>query len=86
MTENLVRAPGRAPPADAIAAAAGALFAGVCIFCAAGGFVWALCYMAGLPMIVIGGAELVTGVISLALVWLLFRAGLRYAASGFETG
>jgi hypothetical protein len=86
MTENPVRAAGRVTLADAIAAAVGSVFAGVCAFCAAGGFVWALCYMAGLPLIVIGAAEVITAVICLAIVWLLFRAGLKYAASGYETG
>ncbi len=86
MTEIPVRAAGRVMLADAIAAAAGSLFAGVCIYCAAGGFVWALCYMTGLPMAVIGAAEAITAAVSLAIVWLLFRAGLKYAASGFETG
>lgn len=86
MSEIPVRASGRVALTDAIAAAAGALFAGVCTFCAAGAFVWAVCYMAGLPMIVIGAAEVITGAVSLAIVWLLFRAGLKYAASGFETG
>ncbi|MGY6628809.1 MAG: hypothetical protein ACXIVL_09835 [Oceanicaulis sp.] len=86
MTGNPVRAPGRASLADAIAAAAGALFAGVCVFCAAGGFIWAVCFMAGLPVIVIGAAEVITAIICLAIVWLLFRAGLKFAASGFETG
>lgn len=86
MTDQAMRAPGRVSPADAIAAAAGALFVGVCVFCAAGAFVWAICFMAGTPMIVIGAAEAVTAAISLAVVWLLFRAGLSYAASGFEGG
>jgi len=86
MSEIPVRAPGRASLADAIAAAAGALFAGVCVFCAAGGFIWAVCFMAGLPLIVIGVAEVITAALCLAIVWLLFRAGMRYAASGFETG
>lgn len=86
MTDNFVRAPGRVALVDAIAAAAGSLFAGVCIFCAAGGFVWALCYMAGVPLIVTGAAEVITGAVTLALVWMLFRAGLKYAASGFASG
>lgn len=86
MTEIPVRAQGRASLADAIAAAAGALFVGICLFCAAGALVWAVCFMAGLPMIVIGTAEVITAVMCLAVVWLLFRAGLRYAASGFASG
>lgn len=86
MTDILVRAPRRASLADAAAAATGSLFCGVCLFCAAGAFIWAMGALAGLPMIVIGAAEAVTAAVSLAIVWLLFRAGIAYAASGFQGG
>lgn len=86
MSVQAVRVPVRVSLADAIAAAAGALFVGVCVFCAAGAFVWAIGYMVGLPLIVIGAAEAFTATVSLAIVWLLYRAGVKYAASGFETG
>jgi len=85
MTDQAMRAPVRASLADAIAAAAGALFVSICVFCAAGAFVWALCFMAGVPVIVIGAAEVVTAAASIAIAWLLFRAGVKYAASGFDS-
>ncbi|KAA5802389.1 hypothetical protein F1654_11240 [Alkalicaulis satelles] len=84
MTDITVRPAGRVSLSDAIAAAAGSLFAGACLFCAIGAFVWALAYLTELPVLALGAAEAVVLAGCLAITWLLFRKGLKVAANGFE--
>lgn len=84
MTDITVRPAGRVSLSDAIAAAAGSLFAGVCMFCAIGAFVWALAYLTELPVLALGIAETVMLAACLAVTWMLFRKGLQLAANGFD--
>ncbi|MCC5996334.1 MAG: hypothetical protein JJU18_08210 [Oceanicaulis sp.] len=84
MTDNAVRPHGRVTPADAIAVAAVALFAGICAFCAIGALVWAIGLLTGLPVLALGAAEALVLIVCLAASWLLFRKGLQLAANGFE--